>query len=194
MSPFGGRHSLTPQFFQGLPPLIKCLRVTAAFLLVSHLAAERTNAFTVIAAHRMHRQPQENLLANHIREVDSRTTIKANIQFSAVNLAFLAGSEIVFGAVKEVKIAVQSNAGRIQTAITVGFQLAADVAMNPDFSERASDFGPTFNQQGDHVPDPRLQQIELTRRQRQGKSNLPQFQFLQIEKQHTPPLRKRRAK
>lgn len=194
MSPFGIRHSLTPQFFQGLPPLIKRLRMAAAFLLVPELAAERTDSFTVIAANGMHRQPQEDLLANHIREFDPRTTIKSNIQVGGVNFAFLAGYEFLFGAIEKIEIAVQGNASRFQAAVAFGFELAPDMAVDPDFSERSGDFSTTFNRQGDFLPQPGLQQIELARRQRQRKPNLPQFQFLQIEKQHTPPLRKRRAK
>ena len=167
--------------------------MAAAFLLVPELTAERTDSFAVIAANGMHWQPQENLLTNHIRELDPRTTIKSNVQVGGVNFAFLAGSEILFGAIEKVEIAVQGNARRFQTAVAFGFKLALNMAVDPDFSERASDFSTPFNRQGDFLPQPGLQQIELARSQRQRKPNLPQFQFLQIEKQHTPPLRKRRA-
>jgi hypothetical protein len=179
---FGISLSSSLQFLQFRPALIYSSNPTLAVNHVSILAADRADAQATLAANPLHRQREQNVLSQNIRQLEAGAFVKGDLAFALVDLYLLGSVTHVHlrrRAVEQIKIRFNRKPRRLQAAITFGLYRNLEPPPDSNLPQRISkQFGGAFRREGRHLPQPLVQEIDFARRKGYIKVNLPQLQFL----------------
>jgi hypothetical protein len=128
--------SLNVQVFQSHPPVVARWGPACAAGFIAVCAADGADAFAGIAAHPLHGKLQQQLLPHNVLKLQAGQFIETHLGLTFVDCYFLFARRSVDGAVKEVEWSIYMKRCPAEAAITLGFQIGLDAAVNPNFLTR----------------------------------------------------------
>jgi hypothetical protein len=178
----------TAQVAQCRPPVIDKLFGTGAVHNVPVLAALRTNAGAILAANLVHRQREQNVLAQDIAQFDPWAVVKPNLALPVVDRDFMGQRLFRSRPVKQVEGPGEMIHKRFETTIALQLQIDCQLPTDSNFSERVlQQLGSAFGIKTAVLLDDIHPIIYFASRKILTETNFPEFELLDTEKQHTPP-------
>jgi len=106
-----------------------------ALLLIPILPAQRTDPLAGLPANPLHRQRQQNKLAQHIVELHAVAFVETHLSFAAIDL-FLVAIPVGYRPVVQREIGIDGKPGCFQAPVAIRFHLNGQMARNPNLSIR----------------------------------------------------------
>src|SRR5262249_26859668 len=141
---------------------IRRLRVALARTIIAVGAAYRTDPFASFAADSLHRQSQQDLLLDHIGQLEAQTFIKPDFSLTLVNLYLVRLRVVERRTIKQVVTGFQRKRRQSQAAVAIRFERTGIPALNANFSTGVTqEPGRPHRANRSNLPQPCVREIDL---------------------------------